>query len=82
MRQPEHITLLLEQTHPDGTVTQEQRKYTIKVSFEAWLQATRTNLLDRNQRILEIHRHGKVWWREPSYTSPAQPAKPKAQPLF
>lgn len=79
MRKEEQVHLLIEQTHPDGTTTQEEREYEIKVSYDAWVQAARTNMLGRGQDILQIKRNGVVTWRK--YQEDTTPA-PKSNPLF
>jgi len=58
MRKEEKVRLLIEQTHPNETTTQEWKEYTIKVSYDAWIKATMANMIERNQRILEIRREG------------------------
>gem|GEM_PF-4239471 len=82
MRRQEQVTLLLEHSHPDGTTTQESRPYTIKVSFEAWLQATRVNLPSRQQRILEIYREGKLVWTASGHQPPQPEPAPKSRALY
>jgi hypothetical protein len=58
MRKEEKVRLLIEQAHTNGTTTQEWKEYTIKVSYDAWIKATVANMIERNQRILEIRREG------------------------
>lgn len=78
MRKEEQVDLIIEQIHPDGTTSQVERTYKIKVSYDAWIQATRTNMLGRNQNIVQIKKGGDIIWRR--YQEP-QPT-PRSTPLF
>ena len=75
----EDVRLLIEQAHPDGTVTSGWKTYTIKVDYNAWIKATRTNLPERGQEIVLIEREGKITWRRDP--EPLSEDKPRSTPL-
>jgi len=74
----EDVRLLIEQTHENGTVTKDWHEYTVKVDYNAWIKATRTNLPERGQDIVLIEREGKITWRR----DPEPPETPRSKPLY
>ncbi len=78
MRKEEKVRLHIEQTHKNGTLTSQWKEYKIKVDYNAWIKATRANMLERNQSILAIEREGDISRRR----DPEPPQTPRSKPLY
>lgn len=79
MGKEEDVRLCIEQTHENGTVTKDWHPYKVKVDYNAWIKATRTNMLGRGQDILLEEREGVIVWRR----DPEPPEdKPRSTPLW
>jgi hypothetical protein len=80
MRKEEAVRLYIEKTHENGTVTRDWHEYTAKVDYNAWIKATRTNMLERGgEEILIEEKEGVIVWRRDP--EPPSDDKPRSTPL-
>jgi hypothetical protein len=81
MRKEEAVRLYIEQTHKNGTVTTDWHPYKVKVDYDAWIKATRTNMLERGgEDILLEEREGVIVWRRDP--EPPSDDKPRSNSLY